>query len=521
MSKNRNMGIKEFQPYLNKYHKDAYKSKWLDNYDHVYFDINFILHMFSTSSLDENDLLSKFKSFVANTLQYYIKPVKSITFVADGTAPFAKILTQRKRRIVNTKYEKTVEKVGIQSGTFTPGTSFMVNLKNNMIDFVNYLEQTYKNVIVNLNIESHGEGELKICKELRKCADQNQDDTHIVFSNDSDTIILLFLTNDTKNIYQMLDTKSIISIHKLFQLHYQKYGQNQSKQYFKRDFCFVNLLLGNDYVPKLGVINFDCLWNSYSVVSQHHNQPLIVHNTDNISINKEFFCDLLNYATINTHKRFLDNFYFSEQSQITYDKYINSLLWCYHMYTLSECKNYHHICDLHNTPHIFGVILSVVLNGGTYYTNNINKPVDNTLYGILTIPYQANNLLNKKQLFLSDKIYNSFPIIYETEICEKCTKYENSIKKLNKKYKTSNDTINIGKQIDEKAMKLKEHKKKHRDINNNDLISIEKYYIELCEKYIDKFDESHEHKQNKINKNKIYSPTNTNTSNTLKTKKLF
>ena len=44
----------------------------------------------------------------------------------------------------------------------------MVNLKNNMIDFVNYLEQTYKNVIVNLNIESHGEGELKICKELRK-----------------------------------------------------------------------------------------------------------------------------------------------------------------------------------------------------------------------------------------------------------------------------------------------------------------------------------------------------------------
>jgi XRN 5'-3' exonuclease N-terminus len=94
------MGIAGFQKWLVANFPDAAASvppRASDSYAHVAFDMNQLCHMAARRATDAQTIAKLLFREIDSTLRTCI-PTKSIFFAFDGPAPFAKLLTQRRRR---------------------------------------------------------------------------------------------------------------------------------------------------------------------------------------------------------------------------------------------------------------------------------------------------------------------------------------------------------------------------------------------------------------------------------------
>ena len=160
---------------------------------------------------------------------------------SDGPAPLAKLLLQRKRRLDMIKLvdQDQINVTENLSLNLSPGTDFMLNLEKHLTGFIQYVKTKY-NVEVFTLINDSDEGEIKIRHELQKIQNKNATDTHIVYSGDSDVILLLFTCNNLKYVYQALNKDMIISFGKFYDVHVEKFG---STEFTKYDFVLINLWL--------------------------------------------------------------------------------------------------------------------------------------------------------------------------------------------------------------------------------------------------------------------------------------
>lgn len=472
------MGIQNFQKYLKKTYPESYKETWLESYDNLYIDLNYVLHHICYVSHNIDEILQRTKDYILGIIKY-TKPKKRIIIVADGPAPLAKLVLQRKRRLDKVRIcDDTIfsEDTNLEIN-FTPGTQFMLNLENNLSDFTSYLESTY-NLNVIMSIIEPDEGEIKIRKVLQTIQNENITDSHIVFSGDSDMILLLFTCNNLTDIYQTPTKNEVISLNEIYNTHIQKFGKTDTTKY---DFTFINLLMGNDYIPKVSYITLEKVWNTYSKISKYFTNGLISYNNNNIKLDPIFLHDLLYLTSKNIAKSYIDRFKLVQLREKYYKNYIDGLYWCAGMYITGSCSDYKYIYNYDTAPHITGVMLSLMV----YNTYNIiiSKSIDSNLYGILLIPNKTNNILSNKNKKIANKIEEKFPILYEEERCILCQQYKKTLYGLNKTRKNilidTPERKHINKEIKHNSNIYMTHKNEHKQITYDIIDEINTYY-EIC-----------------------------------------
>ena len=475
------MGINNFFKWIYKTYPSAVSNINQEFYDHVYIDINVILHRIVYSSPDENTLLGKLCSYINNILLYII-PTKTLTFAIDGISPFAKIILQRKRRLTYIKSNKD-NIPDINPLCFTPGTYFMNSLSDNLSDYFTKLKKIYKVKVIELFIGS-GEAELKIINQLlyhNSINISNMSESHCIFSSDADIVViassigcfhrLLTLNHDiTKNSYNIHknkiyihNTTNIINVNELLLSHSTNLAillnlndaeiNDFNLNKIGKDFSFVSLFMGNDYIPKLSFVTFDKIWASYfdafvsinttccNIQKQNTEKTpndMIFLINDDLTINIYFIKIFLGYIINQLPKQYLKPFNLTNNHNQYYE-YIYGLLWCFKTYNKGFCNKLDYMCSSSHIIHPLGLLLYFEFNNLTliqhiYY--DIDKlyvcQIDDEIYATLILPKFGRKFIEyfRDINFEDNQLNNILKILYDVEECNLCDQYHDKLSKL-------------------------------------------------------------------------------------------
>lgn len=516
------MGIPEFLKYVKDTYKSSIRSTWLKSYDNMYVDLNHILHHVCYTSKNTNEILSKLRDYLT-MLVVSCKPKKRLYLGADGPAPMAKMPLQRKKRLDTVKKKEVFDISKNLNLHFTPGTLFMNSLEHELRGFVEYIKKKF-NIEVIVSITEPDEGEIKIRNKIKKIDEKNPNETHIIFSGDSDMILILFTCDELNNIYQVFDKNTTLHYGTMLKLHRQKFGQTNTDKY---DFVFLNLLMGNDYIPKTSYINLENLWGAYKKLSPYKKNGLVLideKDKTNVKIDNMFFFELIHYATENTSKNFAKKFKITDMADDSYDNYIDGLYWCFGMYITGTCSNYTYVYDHSKSPHYYGVAISILMRS----TYKITKTdcIDVDLYGILLIPEKANKLLSREQSLIIEKLVKKHPIIYAEERCNECKKIFSAItltnQNIGKEDGDSDEYMKLSKKLTVLKRKYKTHKNVHPRLSSVSLNAIKTDFIKCREEIRETVDLNEDyHYDNNTHHNDVVIPYNPSNNSNLIKKKLF
>lgn len=445
------MGIKDYHKWLRQSYPTIFKPKYLDFYDHLYLDINYLLHYVHYGSKNQNQILYKFFSCIEKLVQTF-NPTKSIIIAGDGPAPIAKLLLQRERRITASR---EITDLDTSSLIYTPGTEFMDNIEEKLKKFMEKIKLFYA-IEIEYYISGEGEAELKLKEHMMKKL--NDDDIHILVSSDADIIAMFgsFKTEEYYKIFVCCNIKNIeiVSMGELMNEHTNKYGFSKN---FGLDFTLISILLGNDYLPKINFCDLTKMWNTYKLWVSEYKTGLI---DENFNINKDFFTKLLNGIITNTKYHFVNKFTINSFNMPLYSNYMEGVLWCLNMYKNGICNTYNYMYQSDDTPHPLGLILHMNLNPNIIKFKDKNYGgLDKNLYAILVLPKKAINLINTKYHDFAKKYEH---VLCEEEMCEICINFH--IKK--NKYTREDD------EYKEISNELKCHKAEHRHIDMDDIENI-------------------------------------------------
>jgi len=163
-----------------------------DTFDHVCFDMNPILHTACRKASTVEAAVFRVYRELDATLKVLI-PRKSVVLAFDGPGPYAKLLTQRKRRGKASK----VSKYALSSLNITPGTTFMHEVKQACMYYVCVrLAMSYKfrNVAFYLSgADVPGEGEVKILEWIHNLMGDSTkhswEDSIMIVGGDADLVL--------------------------------------------------------------------------------------------------------------------------------------------------------------------------------------------------------------------------------------------------------------------------------------------------------------------------------------------
>jgi 5'-3' exonuclease len=416
-------------------------------FDHIYFDLNYLLHQCSYNSDSTTMTLKKVETMIKDVCQKF-NPLQSINLCADGSAPLAKILLQRERRSNDSPDNFVLN--------FTPGSEFMNTLHEKLNTLKSKLELIYsiKVNIFNLDV---GESEIKIKSLILKNINKNNFSTHLAVTNDADVVLIMSATKFYESIYILTKNKeqNLVSIKTLI----DKSGINPL------DFCFLNLFLGNDYLPKLKIVTPEKLWIAYKIHKSYY-KSLVEICTESyqeyLKVNDDFLKRILIDVIGQTKISIINKSTLKSYDSDMIKSYLEGLMWCLNMYFFGDCINNHYMYEgLSIDPiHIIIFLNSMSIN----QTKNLRKTnsISNDLCSIILLPYSAKKLVNPKYYDFMD----SNPILYQSEHCKTC-----------KKYKINGETTKIN---EEKNHQYIEHKKSHNNLLKSDIIDIQERFNQLC-----------------------------------------
>ena len=180
-------------------------------------DFNGIIHTVAqqilkdkrTESMKTEEIDELILEGIWKKVESYIELYKAKKYVicADGVAPTAKIIQQRKRRYLNI-YRNKLDKDFINTpvwdtNAITPGTAFMKKMNVYMDNKVRY--STHNIEIIYSGSNECGEGEHKIFKKIKMMTAGSAKEHIIINGLDADLIILSLMSH-IKNIYLMRET---------------------------------------------------------------------------------------------------------------------------------------------------------------------------------------------------------------------------------------------------------------------------------------------------------------------------
>lgn len=455
------MGIHNFHKWIKEVYPAAFKTKWLHSYDNCYIDINFALHHCSYNAKDIDDIYSKLFCFIIDVL-HITMPRKSLIISADGAAPLSKLLLQRERRLTKSKSDNSDSIDHISSIMFTPGTFFMNSLHKKLLNMIDFIEKVY-NIYVDCDVDSYDEAELKLKNKMMNNIKKNHNDSHIIVTNDADVVVMLMTLDDVSRTYiyeKSFQNSEIISIGELLYEHIKNIGCSLHPHL---DFAAVSILLGNDYLPKIGYATFEKIWISYKECLACDKRGLILDK--NLQINSSFFQSLLLGIVKRTAYHFIKKIDVLNIFSSLYDNYMDGYTWCLHTYYNGFCDRYNFMYGFANPPHPLGLAMSIKKNPSMLIKSNEKYPPIKTMaYAILALPYKSKNYIDSKY---HDFIENC-PILYEQENCQRCNELYSNID-------TDKSDISL-----KKTYSI--HKKSHRTLMFDDVDKIIKKF--------DKFEET-------------------------------
>lgn len=325
--------------------------------EHILIDFNSIVHVSSqfllekvkkdqsmTSEIFETMLLEKVGNYILDMLNnnFYPRNLITINICVDGVPSMSKIFEQKKRRYMGdllTNLNSHPSTFSWSRNNISPGTDFM----NKMMKYLkssNY-EDKIHNICHNLKyynvsgIDVVGEGEMKILHLISSMSKTKyKNDRYVVYSPDSDVIIILLMTNinvmmlrydqqqstDMMPVYSMIDIDMFKTI--LYDYVKDKINKKLDKNRIIMDMVFIMTVFGDDFLPKLETIRV---------------------NTDINIILDHYVMTLLRYGHIcfqenNTWEIDADNFYYFLSLLEKKEKYFLKRNARYHVST-----NYHKI----------------------------------------------------------------------------------------------------------------------------------------------------------------------------------
>eukprot|EP01084_Bolivina_argentea_P230631 389081_1 len=259
--------------------------------DYFYLDMNGIIHPCChpppklQSPKNEQEMIVFMQRYLDMILEY-IEPKELLFIAVDGPPPRAKMMQQRERRFIKDHESKQSKNTNSwDSNQITPGTKFMQKVTAGLIEYIEmkFQNPTYKNLKIILSDSTvPGEGEHKILDFIRNKRFRGQfncNDIHLLFSNDSDMILLSLLLHEN-NTYIMRDVplrgrdakfattifdikfnimdlqrlkKYIICDLSIEKIKYKKFQYDIDRVI--DDFVFLSYFLGNDFIPGLPFMN--------------------------------------------------------------------------------------------------------------------------------------------------------------------------------------------------------------------------------------------------------------------------
>lgn len=382
------MGIKDFQKNLKANYEQAYSNYYLNNYDHILVDLNYVLHYCSYGVKCEDDIYDKIYVFFDKLLER-LTPTKSLVITTDGVAPLAKIVLQRQRRL-NIKNNVKTE-IGFSSIIFTYGTEFMNLLYDKLKEYFEFIEKSYCINVIFLD-SKYDEAELKLTKHIIDTLKINNDDSFVYVTNDSDVLLMLTAINHPFNLFiYSKSSDDILSVGKLLDLHTTIFGITKN---YNNDFTLINIMLGNDYIPKINLIDYDKLWNAYKYIVTIDKIGII----DNNKLNINFLYKLM-YKIFIGLKPFLRKKYsYDSLKKSIYTNYFDGLLWCFDMYKNGICSRYNFMYFSKENPNPFGIIFNInkYKNTKMFLLNtSVYLPINHNLYPLLVLPKSEKHLISK------------------------------------------------------------------------------------------------------------------------------
>jgi 5'-3' exonuclease len=464
------MGILNFYSWIKSNYSEAFNQEWLSMYDNVHIDLNYLLHMCSYNCKNQHDIISRMDS-VIETIAITTLPRRTIKLYADGPSPLAKLVLQRKRRLTISRGDRDLN---VSSLNFTPGTRFMAELEKKLEYTVKKLASLY-NIKVDCYIDSTDEAELKIKNNIMNMQNKHPNQTHIVVTSDADVVVMMSTLKYFENVFILFKTKGFITLNlsKLLDLHTKKYGISKT---YNMDFAFVNMLLGNDYIPKVQFLSFDKIWEIYS--SNVYLYPSGLCDI-NLNINRDFLCDILLGVVSKTHRNLIKKSKITDVNNQLYSMYIDGLLWCFDVYTTGKCNRYNYMYEYNTSPDPLLLYLYVSKPTTSLRNSTIKSdPIDKNLYGILLLPKSAKELINKKYHEFIDNNYK----LYDEECCKHCVKFHNNLKAINKELltlKEGESDKEIKCKISSISKEMIIHKKTHNALVLDDIETIVKKFNEI------------------------------------------
>jgi len=222
------------------------------NIDNLYFDLNCLIHPCCRNLTDETEMYQNIVDNIHKIVNI-VKPKNLVYIAIDGPCPKPKMIQQRLRRFKSAKEKKIWD-----TNKITPGTEFMENLEN-------YLLQTIKigQKLIFSSSNDPGEGEHKIYDYIRK----HKPDNNCVYGLDADLIMLSLISNSkiyllretTEYRIEELDSEFVyLDISKLKRCiisNIKPKTYNLDDCTLLNDYIFICFFLGNDFIQHTPSIN--------------------------------------------------------------------------------------------------------------------------------------------------------------------------------------------------------------------------------------------------------------------------
>lgn len=220
------MGIHYFYTWLTYRYpliRKEFSPRSVPRVDYLYLDLNGIIHRCAKddSALFKDLLCGKRTEEIYIAILNYtnyvislVKPRKGIVIAVDGVAPRAKMNNQRNRRFMASKTQSSVNDfmintlkispniVYFKNNSISPGTEFMIQLNRTMYFFIQrklHEDLDWRDLeVVFSGGDVPGEGEHKILNIIRQNRQKpgfNNLDTHCIYGNDSDLVLLSLITH--------------------------------------------------------------------------------------------------------------------------------------------------------------------------------------------------------------------------------------------------------------------------------------------------------------------------------------
>lgn len=420
------MGIENFHSWLRGVYFRAIKPCNQYHYEHVYIDLNFMLHRVIPYVSSEQELFDGVMNSITTIVQSNV-PTKTLTLAADGSASYAKIMLQKKRRlqmIQNISQQNETSTQPKMSGMMLTAGTVVMDMFN--VAIATYVDATLKkilspNVTIKLNLSDQpDESEFKICRSLCEnslCCFDN----HLVISNDADVVLIMIAQLHTYNINILIqfskNNKYIISIDDLVEQFMEKFGYNFQKRY---DFVLLSILCGNDYLPKLKYTNFDKLWCSYEKLIRQ--RETIVDHTGMINMKQ---LERLMMSLVSTNSAIHNHVSPMDLCNDDTYTYLMGLQWCMSLYIDGDYTMYDYVYN-GDSPNPLCVALTIstrhlnVLNLSRY----VGQKIPSDIYPVLILPHSAKCLVKTKYHSIID---HELSYMFEQELCVICQQYRERI----------------------------------------------------------------------------------------------